>query len=95
MERHLLDHEGIAAVAVLGLPDITWGQRVTAVVVLTTATEQLSLDDLKEWASERMPGYQIPTVIKVVEDIPRNATGKVNKKQLLSQLFAKELKRTM
>ncbi|KAK2186449.1 hypothetical protein NP493_199g01012 [Ridgeia piscesae] len=95
VERHLLDHEGIAAVAVLGLPDITWGQRVTAVVVLTTATEQLSLDDLKEWASERMPGYQIPTVIKVVEDIPRNATGKVNKKQLLSQLFAKELKRTM
>jgi len=95
VERHLLDHKGIAAVAVLGLPDITWGQRVAAVVVLTPAMDQLSLDDLKEWASEHMPGYQIPTVIKIVDDIPRNAMGKVNKKELLSQLFAKELKRTM
>lgn len=88
-------HEGIIAVAVLGLPDITWGQRVAAVVVLTPGTNELSLEELKEWASQHMPGYQIPTVLKVVDDIPRNAMGKVNKKQLLSQLFAKEMKRSM
>ena len=103
VERHLLAHTSIAAVAVLGLPDITWGQRVAAVVVLAPKSnrqsdhdsDQLSLPELRDWASEHMPSYQIPTVLKIVDEIPRNAMGKVNKKELLSRVFAKELKRSM
>ena len=108
VERHLLAHTSITAVAVLGLPDITWGQRVAAVVVLAPKsgrqtddgrtdghTDQLSLPELRDWASDHMPSYQIPTVLKIVAVIPCNAMGKVNKKELLSQVFAKELKRSM
>ncbi|XP_015351436.2 malonate--CoA ligase ACSF3, mitochondrial isoform X3 [Marmota marmota marmota] len=62
VERHLLAHPSIADVAVIGIPDVTWGQRVTAVVTLREG-HSLSLRDLKEWArgtlspllSERTP----------------------------------------
>ncbi|XP_048648451.1 malonate--CoA ligase ACSF3, mitochondrial isoform X2 [Marmota marmota marmota] len=49
VERHLLAHPSIADVAVIGIPDVTWGQRVTAVVTLREG-HSLSLRDLKEWA---------------------------------------------
>ncbi|XP_047385378.1 malonate--CoA ligase ACSF3, mitochondrial isoform X2 [Sciurus carolinensis] len=49
VERHLLAHPSIADVAVIGIPDVTWGQRVTAVVTLREG-HSLSHRDLKEWA---------------------------------------------
>lgn len=50
----------------------------------------MSLSDLKQWASGRMIPYQIPTVLLVVEELPRNAMGKVNKKELIAMYFGKE-----
>ncbi|XP_041455657.1 malonate--CoA ligase ACSF3, mitochondrial-like [Lytechinus variegatus] len=89
VERHLLSHPMIAEVAVVGLPDITWGQRVTAIVTLK-AGQRLSLGELRNWGKDKLPSYQIPTELKIVEEIQRNAMGKVNKKQLVSQLFGIE-----
>lgn len=91
VECHLLSHPSIADVAVLGLPDITWGQKVAAVVVLHSG-KRLDLEELKRWAAEHLPPYQIPTVMQVLETMPRNAMGKVNKKELLTQVFPKHIK---
>ncbi|KAM6430645.1 malonate--CoA ligase ACSF3, mitochondrial isoform 2-T5 [Liasis olivaceus] len=87
VERHLLAHPSIADVAVIGAPDIVWGQKVSAVVELHKGQE-LTLQDLKKWARETMPSYTIPSELLLVEEIPRNQMGKVDKKQLLRQFYS-------
>ncbi|NXV97659.1 ACSF3 synthetase, partial [Calonectris borealis] len=86
VERHLLAHPHITDVAVIGPPDVVWGQRVSAVVQLRRG-EMLSVRELKDWARETMAPYTIPTELIVVEEIPRNQMGKVNKKELLQRFY--------
>ncbi|KAM9366539.1 malonate--CoA ligase ACSF3, mitochondrial [Symphorus nematophorus] len=86
VERHLLAHPDIIDVAVIGAPDATWGQRVTAVVQLKKG-QSMILPELKTWAREHMAPYTIPTGLLLVEEMPRNQMGKVNKKDLLRHFF--------
>ncbi|BFZ12511.1 hypothetical protein BsWGS_15551 [Bradybaena similaris] len=86
VEQKLLSHPKIMDIAVVGLADITWGQKVAAVVALEPR-ETLELKELREWAVDHLPPYQIPSVLLCIDSIPRNAMGKVNKKELASQLF--------
>ncbi|KAF7211725.1 acyl-CoA synthetase family member 3 [Nothobranchius furzeri] len=86
VERHLLAHPDIADVAVIGAPDVTWGQKVIAVVQLRKG-QSLTLPELKIWAREHMAPYIIPTGLVLVEEMPRNQMGKVNKKDLLRHFF--------
>ncbi|NWW76021.1 ACSF3 synthetase, partial [Climacteris rufus] len=86
VERQLLAHPHITDVAVLGPPDVVWGQRVSAVVQLRRG-EMLSVKELKDWARDTMAPYTIPTELIVVEEIPRNQMGKVNKKELLQRFY--------
>ncbi|XP_075045154.1 malonate--CoA ligase ACSF3, mitochondrial isoform X2 [Mixophyes fleayi] len=86
VERHLLAHPGITDVAVIGAPDVTWGQRVAAIVTLRDG-HTLSLKELKEWARAVMDPYCIPAELIQVEEIPRNQMGKINKKQLLADFY--------
>lgn len=55
--------------------------------IICLCTQTMSLPDLKQWASGRMICYQIPTVLLVVDELPRNAMGKVNKKELITLYF--------
>ena len=87
VERHLLAHPDIAEVAVVGIHDITWGQKIAAVMVLRHGAASLDLKDLRTWSAERLPPYQLPTILRIVETMPRNAMGKINKKSLVTQLF--------
>uniref|UniRef100_A0AAX7T6W3 Acyl-CoA synthetase family member 3 n=1 Tax=Astatotilapia calliptera TaxID=8154 RepID=A0AAX7T6W3_ASTCA len=87
VERHLLAHPDIMDVAVIGAPDATWGQKVTAVVQLKRG-KSMTLPELKTWAREHMAPYTIPTGLVVVEEMPRNQMGKVNKKDLLRLFFS-------
>ncbi|XP_008291143.1 acyl-CoA synthetase family member 3, mitochondrial [Stegastes partitus] len=86
VERQLLAHPDIIDVAVIGAPDATWGQKVTAVVQLKKG-RRMTLPALKTWAREHMAPYTIPTGLVLVEEMPRNQMGKVNKKDLLRHFF--------
>jgi malonyl-CoA/methylmalonyl-CoA synthetase len=87
IESALLAHERIAECAVLGLPDEALGEAVAAVIACAAGQQKLTLEELQAWAAERLPAYQVPRVLRVVDAIPHNAMGKVNKKQLKLDLF--------
>ncbi|XP_069822151.1 malonate--CoA ligase ACSF3, mitochondrial [Dendropsophus ebraccatus] len=86
VERHLLAHPSITDVAVIGAPDATWGQRVSAIVKLREG-HKLTLKELKDWGRAVMASYCIPAELIRVEEIPRNQMGKINKKQLLALFY--------
>lgn len=86
IERHLLAHPSIRDVAVVGLPHTTWGQVVAAAMVLKDG-HTLSIDELRDWAEDKMIPYHIPKIRKILEEMPRNAMGKVNKKDLVKTVF--------
>ena len=81
IEGVLLDHEAIGEAAVIGLPDDTWGEVVAAAVTLKDGAS-LDLAGLKQWCAGRMSAYKIPRRLKVLNDLPRNAMGKVVKPTL-------------
>lgn len=96
VETIMLQNKMIKDIAVVGLPDSTWGQRIGALIVVdelhTNNVEHKKLKkDLKSWAETVLPPYSIPTVINIVEEVPRNALGKVDKKSLLKNSFLKYL----
>lgn len=62
-------------------------------VVPKSGTEVI-LSKLREWSKERMAPYAIPTVLRVVEKLPKNAMGKVNKRELLKSVFPESEQRT-
>jgi malonyl-CoA/methylmalonyl-CoA synthetase len=78
-------------------------QRIAAVVALekpgpagsgdggskgsSSSSSGLELAELRQWAADRLPPYQLPAELRVVPATPRNAMGKVNKKELRLQLF--------
>jgi malonyl-CoA/methylmalonyl-CoA synthetase len=82
IEAALRDHPAVAELAIVGVPDATWGELITAWVV-TRAGASLTLDDLAAFARERVAPYKVPRALRVVPALPRNAMGKVQKKQLL------------
>lgn len=86
IEYVLLNHPDIVDVAVVGLPDITWGQKIAAVVQLKE-NSSLDLKQVQHFVKERLPVYMMPSLMKVVDSIPRNALGKVNKKEIVTKLF--------
>lgn len=71
------NHDHVDDIAVVGVPDPTWGQRVCAAVV--PADDALDPDTLRAWGKERLVDYKVPREFLVVDDLPRNAMGKVTK----------------
>ena len=78
IEAALLDHPDIAECAVIGMPDDTWGEAVSAAVVTRPGTD-LTLAALREWSKTRLSVYKVPQRLAVVKELPRNAMGKVTK----------------
>ncbi|EPS61207.1 hypothetical protein M569_13591 [Genlisea aurea] len=89
IEAVLLEHPSISECCVLGLADKDYGEAVTAVVVPEMKTAPLSLEELCGWAKDKLAPYKMPTRLFVWESLPRNAMGKVNKKELKKMLADK------
>jgi malonyl-CoA/methylmalonyl-CoA synthetase len=77
IEEVLRQHPDVRECAVVGLPDDEWGERVAAAIVPRGAAP--TLDQIREWAAPRLARYKLPTRVLVVDDLPRNALGKVVK----------------
>jgi len=81
IETALLDHPAIRECAVVGLPDVEWGE-LTAAAVTLHAPQTLDLETLRHWCRDRLSFYRIPRRLLVVDSLPRNAMGKVNKPEV-------------
>jgi acyl-CoA synthetase (AMP-forming)/AMP-acid ligase II len=81
VERALAECPGVAACAVLGIPDARLGQRVVAAVERTPGA-LLSAEALAAWLAPRLARYKIPERIAIVDALPRNAMRKVIKREL-------------
>ena len=89
IEREILGLDYVSEVAVVGVDDEEFGQRVAAAIVLKSdfAKEGLPIAKLRKDLREGLAGYKMPTLLRVVEELKKNATGKVVKKLLVSELF--------
>ncbi len=81
VERALTDHPAVMDAAVFGVPDDKWGESVKAVVELYDG-QQASPEDLIAWCRERLAGYKCPRSVDIMDELPRNPTGKLLKKDL-------------
>jgi acyl-CoA synthetase (AMP-forming)/AMP-acid ligase II len=78
-------HPSVAAAAVVGVPDRTWGERVAAFVVPRPG-ETIDATALEALVREHLAGYKVPRLWEVVDELPANASGKVLKRELRDRL---------
>ncbi|WP_299453589.1 acyl-CoA synthetase [uncultured Microscilla sp.] len=90
VEEVLRKHPKIAEVAVVGVPSDQWGEQVSVAVVAQGRKKPITLDELREWAQEFLSKYKIPTAMMVVNNLPRNAMGKVTKPSIVRQFQQKK-----
>jgi acyl-CoA synthetase (AMP-forming)/AMP-acid ligase II len=94
VERELLSLPQVIEAAVVGLPSEQWGQKIVAVVVLAPdaaasgrSGQSWGPMDMRRALKGSLASFKIPHEMKVLEAIPRNAMGKVNKKALIKEVF--------
>jgi len=85
IEEVLREHPAVAEVAVVGLPDETWGERVVACIVVR-AGHDCPEEALRAFARERLAPYKVPRTVVPMLELPRNAVGKVMKPVLVKKL---------
>jgi fatty-acyl-CoA synthase len=85
LERHLAAHSAVAEAAVVAVPSERWGERPVALVVLREGTDS-SADDLVQFLSTKVASWQVPDHIEFVEDLPKTAVGKIDKRRLRDEV---------
>jgi len=81
VEDLLADHEAVVEAAVIGVEDAEFGQRLKAFVVVVDGAE-LGEDELKAHVKANLAGYKTPREVEFLAELPRNATGKILKREL-------------
>lgn len=84
VEEAIFHHPDVAEVAVFGIPHPTWIEAVTAVVVPKPGRE-VTPEQLSAFCRDRLAGFKTPKHINIVADLPRNASGKILKRDLRLQ----------
>jgi acyl-CoA synthetase (AMP-forming)/AMP-acid ligase II/uncharacterized membrane protein len=81
VEDLLDDHQGVAEAAVIGVEDQKFGQRLKAFIV-TEPSANLTADEVKDYVKANLAGYKAPRDVEFIAQLPRNATGKILKREL-------------
>jgi o-succinylbenzoate---CoA ligase len=79
VEQVLLGHRAVADAAVIGVPDVEWGEAVSAFVVLDG---EATAEELATWCRERLAAHKVPKSIEPVNALPRNTAGKLLRDEL-------------
>jgi acyl-CoA synthetase (AMP-forming)/AMP-acid ligase II len=81
VENAIFGHPAVADVAVIGVPSDKWGEEVKAIVVLKpgAAADAQSIID---WTRDRLAGFKTPKTVAFVAALPRNASGKILRREL-------------
>jgi acyl-coenzyme A synthetase/AMP-(fatty) acid ligase len=85
VEKTLAAHPDVAETAVLGVDDEQYGQRLAAFVVLRPGASA-DVDELKQHVRNNLANYKVPRELVVLDELPRNSTGKIARRDLLSRL---------
>jgi acyl-CoA synthetase (AMP-forming)/AMP-acid ligase II len=81
VEDLLADHDGVVEVAVIGVEDAEFGQRLKAFIV-TAGEAEVSAEELKAHVKANLAAYKAPREFEFLDELPRNATGKILKREL-------------
>ncbi len=81
LENILVKNPDVQQVAVIGIPDQEFGQRLKAFIVAKTGSK-ISENEIKKWLETRVARFQMPAAIEFLEELPTTAIGKINKKKL-------------
>ena len=84
VEDLLSDHEAVDEAAVIGVDDEQFGQRLKAFVV-TSSGKALSEDEVKEYVKSNLARYKVPREVEFLDELPRNPTGKILKRELVEK----------
>ncbi|MEO9970620.1 MAG: long-chain-fatty-acid--CoA ligase [Hyphomonadaceae bacterium] len=81
VENAVFGHPDVADVAVIGVPDEKWGEAVKAIIVAKPDTNP-DPEDIIAWTKERIASYKTPKSVDFIEEMPRNPSGKILRKDL-------------
>ena len=81
VEEVLYQHPDVVEAAVVGVPDLHYGEELGAMIVLRPGTA-LAPADLRAWAKERLSAYKVPRLFAFVEALPKGSTGKILKRAI-------------
>jgi acyl-CoA synthetase (AMP-forming)/AMP-acid ligase II len=87
IEAVLASHPDLVEVAVIGVPDVKWGESVKACVVKRKGST-LSAEGLIDWCGDKLAGYKRPRSVDFLDALPRNASGKMLKRELREPYWA-------
>jgi acyl-CoA synthetase (AMP-forming)/AMP-acid ligase II len=87
VENAIFGHPDVADVAVIGVPDEKWGEAVKAVIVPKPGREP-DPAAIIAWARERIAGFKAPKSVDLIAELPRNASGKILRRELREPYWA-------
>jgi acyl-coenzyme A synthetase/AMP-(fatty) acid ligase len=90
IERVLTAHPAVRDAAVVGVPDAALGQRVAGFVQMERGTRGIILNEILAGVTGLLADYKVPERLEMVDAIPRNGLGKIDRKSLLAKICESE-----